>query len=433
MAALRFSPAGPLAGRLQTAADKSISHRAALFAAMADGTSTIEGYLRAADTDSTLEAIRALGCTVDVDGSSVRVRGVGLRGARAADGVIDVGNSGTLMRLLTGWLAGQPTGSWTVDGDESIRRRPIDRVAGPLGLMGASIATTAGLPPFTVEGSHLIGADHRMAVASAQVKSAILMAGLLADSATSVTESPPSRDHTERMLAEQGARISIVDDRTARTVTVEPCERLEPTDRTVPGDPSSAAFLVAAALIVPGSDVTVENIDLNPGRIGLFRILERMGASIDGLPESEPDPLGPEPLGSIRVRHSALKAVEVGADEVPASIDELPLLALVACFAEGTTVVTGAEELRVKESDRIEATVTGLSGLGARIEESPDGFSIDGIGRIRGGSIDSHGDHRLAMLGAVAGLASTDGVEVGDFDAAKVSYPGFAADIASLA
>ena len=400
---------------------------------MAEGTSTIDGYLRAADTDSTLAAVRALGCGVEVDGTNVRIEGVGLRGAGLVENAIDVGNSGTLMRLLTGWLAGQPQGEWRLDGDESIRRRPIDRVAAPLELMGARIDTTAGLPPFTVHGSSLVGANHRMAIASAQVKSAILMAGLLADSTTSVSESPASRDHTERMLAEQGAAISVSEVGSERTVTVEPCDRLEPTDRTVPGDPSSAAFLVAAALLVPGSDITVDDVDLNPGRIGLFRILERMGASIEGLPHSDPDPLGPEPLGSIRVTHGPLKAVEVGADEVPSSIDELPLLALVACFAEGVTTVTGAGELRVKESDRIEATVSGLSALGGRIEAAPDGFSIEGTGELRGGTIESLGDHRLAMLGAVAGLASREGVEIDDFAAAGVSYPGFAADLASLA
>lgn len=400
---------------------------------MADGTSRIDGYLRAADTDSTLAAVATLGAGVEADGGSITITGVGLRGAQSASSTIDVGNSGTLMRLLAGWLAGQRSGSWTLDGDESIRKRPVDRVADPLTELGASIETSHGLPPFTVHGSDLHAAAIEMAVASAQVKSAILIAGLLADGRTSVTEATASRDHTERMLAEQGATVGVADSPEGHSVTIDACRSLAAVDRTVPGDPSSAAFLLVAALLVPGSEVTVERVCLNPGRIGLFRILERMGAQIDGLPEASADVLGPEPVGDLTARHSSLVATTVAADEVPSAIDELPLLALAASVAEGTTLIGGAEELRVKETDRIETVVSGLSALGAKIEGRPDGFEIEGVESLEGGSIDSCGDHRLAMLGAVAGLASRSGVEVRDFAAARVSYPAFADDIASLA
>jgi len=428
-----FSRSSGLNGTLLTAADKSISHRSALFAAMAEGTSKISGYLRADDTDSTLAAIRALGAGVKVEGDSIEIEGIGLTKALPVAGAIDVGNSGTLMRLLAGWLSGQGQGSWLIDGDDSIRKRPIDRVAVPLAQLGAEITTTAGLPPFTVAGASLVAADVQMTVSSAQVKSAILIAGLLADGVTSVHESPPSRDHTERMLSEQGAELEITDDGTTRTISIQSCDSLRAVDRVVPGDPSSAAFLLVAALLVPGSQVTVRNVCLNPGRIGLFRILKRMGAQIDGLPAVDPDPLGAEPIGDLTARSSSLLATDVGRDEVPSAIDELPLFALAACFAEGTSTVTGAEELRVKETDRIQTVVDGLEGLGARITAQPDGFTVVGGTGISGGTINSWGDHRLAMLGAVAGLASDSAVTVEDFGAASVSYPKFATDITSLA
>ena len=428
-----FSCSDGLNGSLLTAADKSISHRSALFAAMAAGTSRIDGYLRADDTNSTLAAIQALGAGVRVDGDSIEVEGIGLTGARSVAGAIDVGNSGTLMRLLAGWLAGQGQGSWMIDGDDSIRRRPIDRVAVPLAQLGAEISTTQGLPPFAVRGSKLVAADVQMTVSSAQVKSAILIAGLLANGTTSVSESPASRDHTERMLSEQGAELRITDDGSTRTISIEGCESLHAVDRIVPGDPSSAAFLLVAALLVPGSEVTVRNVCLNPGRIGLFRILQRMGAQIDGLPELDPDPLGAEPIGDLTAYSSKLVATDIERAEVPSAIDELPLFALAACFADGTSTVTGAEELRVKETDRIQTVVDGLGGLGGSITAQPDGFTVVGGTGISGGTINSCGDHRLAMLGAVAGLASDSAVTVEDFGAASVSYPKFAADIASLA
>jgi 3-phosphoshikimate 1-carboxyvinyltransferase len=431
----RFAPSGPLSGALSPPPDKSISHRAALIAAMGEGETEVDGYLDAADTRATLEAIRRLGAEVTEVGDVVRIRGVGLRGARPAE--IDVANAGTLLRMLPGWLAGQGQGSWTLDGDESIRRRPVDRVAEPLRLMGADVECREGrLPPLRVSGAALHGIDYRLPVASAQVKSCVLLAGLLGEGETTVTEPATTRDHTERMLRAAGADVESVGLRTtpvtggaAARIEVRPAERLRPGRIRVPGDFSSAAFHLVAATIVPRSAVRLEGVGLNPTRVGLLGILNRMGAGIEV--EEEPADDG-EPRGAIVARHSRLVATRVHAEEVPVAIDELPLVALLGCFADGTTVVSGAGELRHKESDRIASVVEGLGALGAEIEATVDGFVVEGTGGLRGGALDPRGDHRLAMLGAVAGLASLDGVEV-DMGAAAVSYPGFEADLAALA
>ncbi len=421
----RFEPSGPLRGTLRPPPDKSVSHRAALIAAMGEGETAIEGYLDSADTRSTLAAVRALGAEVTGGpGESLRVRGVGLRGAGPA--TIDVGNAGTLLRLLPGWLAGQETGAWTVAGDDSIARRPVDRVAAPLRLMGARVECRDDrLPPLRIEAAPLRGIAYELPVASAQVKSCLLFAGLLAEGETRVVEPLPSRDHSERMLAAAGAEV----ERGEGAVTVRPAARLEPGGIVVPADISSAAFPLVAALLVPGSDVRLAGIGLNPTRTGLLTILERMGAEIEVELEGE---RGGEPSGRLRVRGSQLRGTEVGGGEVPLAIDELPLVALAACFAEGETTIRDAAELRRKESDRIETVSTALRALGAEVETSEDGMRIEGRGGLRGGSIDSHGDHRIAMLGAVAGLASREGVEVEGMAAAAVSYPGFEADLASL-
>ena len=436
-----FEPSAGLRGELRPPPDKSISHRAALIGAIADGSTRISGYLDSADTRSTLTAVAQLGAVVsegEADGHGglfVEVQGAGLRGAAPAS--VDVGNAGTLLRILPGWLAGQGRGEWTLDGDESIRNRPVDRIAAPLSQMGAQVECRDGrLPPLVVRGSELGGIDYEMPIASAQVKSCLLLAGLLADGATTVRESQPSRDHSERMLAAAGARISRKDG----AITVEPAERLEAGDIAVPGDFSSAAFFIAAALIVPGSEVTLRDVGINRSRIGLLSILSRMAVEMGGA--HEPDRAmviqeirepGPEPMATLRIRSAALQGAEVGAEDVPGAIDELPLVALLGCFAEGETVVHGAEELRRKESDRIEAVVDGLGALGAEIEGRPDGFAVTGTGGLRGGVIDARGDHRMAMLGAVAGLASREGVEVLGMESAAVSYPGFERDLAALA
>jgi 3-phosphoshikimate 1-carboxyvinyltransferase len=436
MSSARFDPSGPLRGSLRPPSDKSISHRAALIAAMGEGEVAVEGYLDAADTRSTLHAIQALGAEVVEEklgeedgvagarGLQLRIRGVGLRNARSAD--INVGNAGTLLRLLPGWLAGQAGGSWVLDGDESIRRRPVDRVTVPLRKMGANLSAREDrLPPLEILGTTLHGTDYEMPIASAQVKSCLVFAGLLAGGETRIVEPLPSRDHTERMLAAAGAAV----ERDANAVIVRPAERLEPAPIAVPADISSAAFFVVAALLVEGSEVVLEEVNVNPTRTGLLTILERMGAGVEREGENE---VGGEPIATLRIHSEPLQATEVGGAEIPLAIDELPLVALAACFAEGTTVIRDAEELRRKESDRIETVTAALRALGAKVEPTPDGMVIEGTGGLGGGTIDSQGDHRIAMLGAVAGLASAEGVEVQGMDAAAVSYPGFESDLASL-
>ncbi len=424
----RFEPSGPLRGSFRPPSDKSISHRAALIAAMGEGETAIEGYLDAADTRSTLAAVEGLGARVlgraEKGQWRLYIGGVGLRGARAAE--VDVGNAGTLLRLLPGWLAGQEAGSWTLDGDESIRRRPVDRVVAPLRLMGAELSCREErLPPLRIEAAPLRGISYELPVASAQVKSCLLFAGLLAEGETRVLEPLPTRDHSERMLRSAGAEI----ERQGNAIVVRPAERLTPEHFVVPADFSSAAFFIVSGLLAPESEVTLSGVGLNPTRTGLLAILERMGARIDVSPGGEE---GGEPIGTIVSHASELKGTEVGGAEVPLAIDELPLVALAACFAEGETTIRDAAELRHKESDRIAAVAAALSALGATVETREDGMRIEGTGGLRGGAVDSHADHRIAMLGAIAGLASREGVEVNGMEAAAVSYPGFEADLASL-
>ena len=428
----RFEPSGPLRGDYTPPADKSISHRAALFGAMSDEPVAVRNYLRSADTRSTLDALLKLGAGVEeeADGTVV-IRGVGLHAPlEATGGLLDVGNSGTLLRLLPGWLAGQPGGIWTLDGDDSIRRRPVDRVAEPLRAMGAQVeAREDRFPPFTVRGGALTGIEYDMPVASAQVKSCVLIAGMLADGSTTLNERAQSRDHTERML--RRARVPL--ERDALRITVSQVDELELDEIVVPGDPSSAAFIVAATALVSGSRVVLSNVGLNWTRTGFLRIAQRMGAVIIGDLEEPGAEADTEPVGELDVASGSLEATVVEPGEVPLAIDELTLVALMGAFAVGETVVKGAGELRFKESDRIGAVVEGLRGLGADIEETADGFAVRGDGSpLAGGTIDSHGDHRLAMLGAVAGLASTGGVEVVGMDASAVSYPGFEEDLRSL-
>ena len=422
-----------LRGTAQPPADKSISHRAALLGAMASEPVRVTGYLDAADTRSTLAAVGELGAIVEPRDGELVIRGTGLRGATAPGRPIDVGNAGTLMRLLPGWLAFQEGQAFTLDGDASIRRRPVDRVAGPLGQMGAVIEAREGrFAPFTVRGQNLHGIDYRLPVASAQVKSCVLFAGL-ATGRTTVREAIPSRDHTERMLLGAGADVTREPDGTGGwSSAVGACDELEPGHVHVPGDLSSAAFLIAAGVLVRGSRLVLENVGVNWTRAGFLTILARMGAIVIGDLEP-PDAFGPrEPVCELDVSYGPIVGTTVEAEEVPLAIDELPLVALLGVFAEGETVVRGAAELRVKESDRIATVVDGLRGLGADIEASPDGFAVRGSGWLRGGVIEAHGDHRLAMLGAVAGLASRDGVEVRGMEAAAVSYPGFVDDLERL-
>ena len=444
----RFDPVDRLSGAVTPPADKSISHRAALVGAMCDEPLTVRNFLDAADTRSTLDVVVSLGAGVDEREGELVIRGVGLHGAfEPTGGTLDVGNAGTLMRILPGWLAGQPSGRWTLDGDESIRRRPVARVVEPLRRMGAQLeADEDRLPPLTVRGRRLQGIGHTLQVASAQVKTCLIFAGMLASGQTRVSEPTPSRDHTERMLARARAPV----ERDGLTVRVAATDELELDEVVVPGDPSSAAFLVAAACVLPGSRIVVKDVGLNWTRNGFLRIAERMGAVIVGELEDAPPAwnggrdasattgtglvpsLDFEPAGELDVCAAPLEATTVVPEEVPLAIDELPLVALLGCFAEGETVVGGAEELRVKESDRIAGVVEGLRGLGADIEATEDGFAVRGGGGLRGGSFDARGDHRLAMLGAVAGLASREGVEVEGMEAVEISYPGFEDDLRGL-
>lgn len=430
MSVERFDPVGPLRGHLVAPPDKSISHRAALIGAMAEEPVCIRNFLDSADTNATLDAVGALGALAERrTDDEVVIRGCGLR--QPLEARVDVRNAGTLMRLLPGWLAGQPGRRWTLDGDASIRRRPVDRIAEPLERMGATVLATDGrLPPFAIAGARLRSIAYELPVASAQVKSCVLLAGLLADGSTTIIEPAPSRDHTERLLARCGAPVQ----RHGRHVTVGNVDELAVADLEVPGDLSSVAFAIAAALVVPKSRLLVRSVGVNWTRTGFLRILERMGAIVLGDLE-EPRDFGvehDEPVSDLDVAYGPLTGTTVEADEVPLAIDELPLVGLLGCFAEGETVVRGAQELRVKESDRIEAVVAALTAMGGEAEATQDGFVVRGTGGLRGGRVRAGGDHRLAMLGAVAGLASREGVEVDGMEAATVSYPTFENDLRRL-
>jgi 3-phosphoshikimate 1-carboxyvinyltransferase len=425
---VHVEPAASLRGDLAVPGDKSISHRALLLGAIADGVSEIDGFGASEDTLSTAEAMRALGAVVAVEGEQVRIEGVGLRGLRPPGEPIDCGNAGTLMRLLPGILAGQE-GRFELVGDESLSARPLERIAEPLRAMGATVETTGGHAPLTIEGGPLRALRWELPVASAQVKSCVLLAGLYPESGrTTAVEPHPSRDHTERMLEAMGARVR----RAPREASVWPAERLSPLRLTVPGDASSAAPFVLAASLLPGSRLRLHGVGLNPARTGFLTVLERMGARIAVFNRRAS---GGEPVGDLEVESAELTATRIGPEEVPALVDELPLFALAAGMAHGNSVVTGAAELRVKESDRIEAVKDALRPLGIHIEAFPDGFRVRGVPtRPRGGSaVDARGDHRIAMLGAVAGLVSREGVDLRGAECVAVSFPDFFAMLDSLA
>jgi len=416
----RVEPAGSFVGHLAVPGDKSISHRAVLIGALAEGETHVRGFGRSADTRSTIEAARALGVQVDdVADDELVVHGVGVRGLQAPDEPIDAGNAGTLMRLLTGILAGQ-SGRYEVTGDESLRTRPMDRIAEPLKRMGAKIETTNGLPPVVIHGSaKLKGIEYALPVASAQVKSAVLLAGLNAKRQTTVIEPMPTRDHTELMLQAAGAQVH----RRPGSVSVEPARALHLPEVIVPGDFSSAAPFIVAATLLAGSELTIHGVGLNPRRTGLLDVLERMGARISIFNRRK---AGGEMIGDIDVRSAELTATDVGPGEVPRLVDELPLFALAAGSARGVSHLTGAGELRLKETDRIETVTTGLRALGVRIQARDDGFEVRGVPtRPVGGRMPSNGDHRIAILAAVAGLVSREGTDVEGADAVAISFPGF--------
>lgn len=416
---MRIEPAVAIAGAIAVPGDKSVSHRSVLVGAVADGETRVRGFGRSADTEASIRAVRALGVeVVEDDVDALTIRGVGLRGLEAPPAPIDCGNSGTTMRLLAGLLAGQ-RGTFELSGDESLSRRPMERIAEPLRRMGAIVETTGGTPPLTIVGSELRAIDYQLPVASAQVKSAVLLAGLTARGRTTVVEPLPTRDHTEIMLGAGGARVA----RRPSSVSLDPPERLALGELEVPGDFSSAAPFVVAATLLAGSELVIQGVGLNPRRTGLLDVLERMGARISVFNRRR---AGGEPVGDLEIRSAALVATRVEPGEVPLLVDELPLFALAAAHARGDSEVAGAGELRVKETDRIETVVSALKAMGVRAETREDGFRVRGVpSRPRGGTVDSRGDHRIAMLGAVAALSSREGVEIRDAEAVAVSFPGF--------
>ncbi|HZQ82549.1 MAG TPA: 3-phosphoshikimate 1-carboxyvinyltransferase [Gaiellaceae bacterium] len=418
-----IEPSAGLSGHFGVPGDKSVSHRSLLLGAISEGDTVVRGFGRSEDTESTLGAVRALGVEVDDDGDELVVHGVGLRGLRSAQ--IDCGNAGTLARLIVGLLAFQD-GEFTLTGDESLSSRPMERVAGPLRSMGAQIETTDGRLPLTVRGGALNAIDYELPVASAQVKSAILLAGLGAQGQTTVIEPVPTRDHTELMLRAAGVRVTV----RPTSVSIDPPERLRLGSVDVPGDFSSAAPFIVAATIVPESRLTIHGVNLNPRRTGLLDVLERMGGRVGIV---APRTVGSERVGDVEVRSAELTATTIGAQEVPLLIDELPLFALLAAHARGESRVSGAAELRHKETDRIEALVDALRAIGVRARGEADGFAVTGVpARPRGGRVEARGDHRIAMLGAVAGLASREGVEVEGAESVAVSFPGFYDLVAQL-
>lgn len=416
---MHVEPVPALQGHVAVPGDKSISHRAVLVGAIAEGDARVVGFGRSADTEATVAAVRALGVPVEEhDVDTLTVSGVGLRGLVEPSAPIDCANAGTLMRLLAGILAGQ-NGRFELVGDGSLSARPMERVAVPLRRMGAGVATTDGHAPVVVVGAQLHAVDYELPMPSAQVKSAVLLAGLFAEGETTVVEPVPTRDHTERLLERAGAVVR----RRPRSVSVRRAGRLHLEEVEIPGDFSSAAPLLVAAVTVPGSELTVHGVGLNPRRTGLLDVLERMGARIAVYNRRQ---VGGEPAGDVEVRASELVGASISGDEVPSLVDELPLVALAACHARGETVVRGAGELRLKESDRIAGVVEELRRIGAHIRATRDGFRIRGVpARLRGGAFDARGDHRLAMLGAVAGLSSREGVELEGADSVDASFPGF--------
>ena len=426
--AVTASPAGPLTGRCAVPGDKSISHRSVLLGALAVGETTIRGLLEGEDVLRTIAAIRALGAEADKESNGAwRIAGVGVGGLAEPDDVLDMGNSGTAARLLLGVLAGHPITCF-MTGDASLRSRPMERVAKPLRAMGSEIVTRAGgaLPLMVRGGDSLVPIRYQPPVASAQVKSAILLAGLNVPGETTVVESRATRDHSERMLRHFGATVhtDISEDGNVITLTGQP--ELQGTDIDVPADISSAAFPLVAALVTPGSDITIPNVGMNPGRIGLIQTLREMGADIA---ETNQRVAGDEPVADLAVRYSALSGVEVPAERAPSMIDEYPILSVAAACAEGKTVMHGLTELRVKESDRLAAIADGLAACGVSVEAGEDSLSVDGRGTpLHNGTatIATHFDHRIAMSFLVLGTVARQPVQIDDGRAIETSFPRFA-------
>lgn len=421
MLTLTVTPGGRLQGIVHVPGDKSISHRSIIFGALAEGVTEIHGFLNGKDCLATLAAFRAMSVQIEgPDKGRVVIHGVGMHGLRAPSEPLDMGNSGTAMRLMAGLLAAQPFDSELV-GDASLSRRPMKRVAGPLAQMGARMDTQeGGTPPLVIHGTPgLTAIDYPMPVASAQVKSAVLLAGMYADGTTCVTEPAPTRDHTERMLATFGYAVNREGSRACLTGG----GRLTATAIEVPADISSAAFFMVGAAIAPGSEITLQGVGINPTRVGIVNLLRLMGANITLINERQ---VGQEPVADIRVTGGELHGITIPEDQVPLAIDEFPALFVAAACAEGRTVLTGAQELRVKESDRIAVMAEGLAQLGIAARPTADGIEIEG-GRLSGGEVDSHGDHRIAMAFAMAALRADGPVVIADCGNIETSFPGFAA------
>ncbi len=405
-------------GEITLPGDKSISHRSVIFGSLADGVTNVEGFLKSEDTFSTIKAFEAMGADISWQGEILRIEGVGLHGLKEPKGIIDAGNSGTTSRLLMGLLSGQNFSS-TITGDKYLRKRPMGRVINPLREMGANIeATDDSKLPLTIHGIKLKGISYKMPVASAQVKSAILLAGLYAEGQTEVIELSPTRDHTEKMMQYLGVDLSI----DSNSINISKSGGFKAMDITVPSDFSTTAYFIVAALINPGSEILIKNVGVNPYRIGALEILLSMGADIELINNRE---LNGEPVADIVARSSLLKGIEIGGDTIPKAIDELPIIAVAACFAEGTTVIKNAEELRVKETDRIATTVSELRKLGANIEETEDGMILEGTGELVGAECSSCGDHRIAMSVAIAATRAEGETVIEDSGAAAVSFPKF--------
>lgn len=427
---MNTSASKPLRGTLTVSGDKSISHRAVMLGSLATGTTEIEGFLPGEDCLSTIRCFRSMGVQIEQNGSSVKVFGRGLRELTAPAGILDCGNSGTTTRLLSGVLAAQHFNS-VLSGDASIQRRPMKRIMIPLRAMGADITSVSGndCAPLSVHGKQLYGIHFNSPIASAQVKSAVLLAGLYASGQTTVTEPALSRDHTERMLRSFGAKVLTGNFEDRPSVTVTETQNLYGTEISVPGDISSAAFFLVGASIVPGSEVVLRNVGINPTRDGVISALRAMGAKIEVLEVRNEDS---EPAADLLVRYAPLHGIEIGGALIPRSIDELPVLAAAAAVAEGRTVIRDAAELKVKESNRIRTMAEGLSRLGAKVEETEDGLIIDGGAALHGGAVESYSDHRIAMSFAILSLVTDGEVRISDPDCVNISAPTFYEDLKSL-
>ena len=408
-------------GRLMVPGDKSISHRAVMFGAISKGITNITGFLTGADCISTISIFKKMGIDIEIQNTAVTVKGKGLYGLSKPGEILDCGNSGTTTRLVSGILSAQNFTA-VLTGDKSIQKRPMNRIIAPLTLMGADIKSNNGFAPLTITGSSLHGIEYNSPVASAQVKSAILLAGLYADSPTTVIEPAKSRDHTELMLKKFGADLYT----TKTSATINPCKELFATDIDVPSDISSAAFFMAAAVLVPGSELILENVGINPTRDGVIKVLKDMGANIEIINSNDEF----EPVADIKVSYSKLHATTIGGEIIPTLIDELPLLAAVASLAEGKTIIKDAAELKVKESNRIKVMCEELSKLGVNVVETEDGMEIEGTNKLLGNvTISTHDDHRIAMTFAILGLVSEGEIKLDNKACVEISYPEFFDDL----